>query len=320
MKARNQWQGIKFVVGVAALCAFVASARSAVLIDETFDTGYNRTANNIASSNMAWYKGRNNEVATVNPGSLSFSVSVNQGAEAYWGYFTDPTANFAIAGTSSSVVNGHTVLGVGDTLIASVSFYWTTVPSDTSTASIRFGLFDTSSGRSMNDLNGGASSSMFTNNPGFATFVSLMSVSTNNGISILRHTTLTTTGLFGTSGDYSQLDGSVGGNSIAQSSGENVTLQLSVYNGGSSWTLSSALYDTSTETLLEGGSVTTSDGTGLGSFSMMGFRVPRMADATAGGPYVFTDLNVSVIPEPSTLMLAVSGLAMAIMAIRRRRS
>jgi len=200
------------------------------------------------------------------------------------------------------------------------------VPSDTSSASIRFGLFDTSAGRSENDLNGGASSTMFTNNPGFATFVSLMSVSTNNGMSILRHTNLTNTGLFGTSGDYTDLGASplyADSNtaSTPQTSGENVTLRLSVANEGGSWVLTSGLYDTQTQTLLEGATVGTTDGTGLGSFSMLGFRVPSMASSTpGGGPYVFTDLNVSVIPEPSTLMLAVSGLAMALFAIRRRRS
>jgi len=322
MKTRNQWRGVKFVLGMIALCTFVVSAQSAVLIDEIFDTGYSRTVNNIANSNMAWYKSRSNTIATVNtdnPGSLSFSASTNNGADAYWGYFTDPTASFSIGGTSSSVSSGHLLLGVGDTLSASVTFYLTTMPSDTSTANLRFGLFDTYIGRSMNDFNGGASSSMFTNNPGFATFMTLQSTSTNNGLSILRHTGFTGTGLFGTSNDYTSM-GSGGGLSTAQSSGEKLTLMLSVTrNDASTWTIESDLFDTLTSTLLEGMSVSTNDG--VSSFSMIGMRLPRMPDGTFG-PVVFSDLNVQVnaIPEPSTLMLAASGLAMAIFAIRRRRS
>jgi len=323
MKTRNQRRGVKFVLGMIALCTLVVSAQSAVIIDEIFDTGYNRTVNNIANSNMAWYKGRSNTSATIttdNPGSLSFSASTNNGADAYFGYFTDPNANFSIAGTSSSVSSGHLLLGVGDQLTASIQFYLTTMPSDTSTASLRFGLFDTYIGRSANDFNGGASSTLFTNNPGFATFMTLMSSSTNNGLSILRHTNFSTTGLLSSSGDFTQIGTSGGGVSTAQSSLEKLTLTFSVYRqDASTWVLDSDLYDTLTSTLLEGMEVSTSDG--VSSFSMMAVRLPRMPDGTYG-PVVFRDLNVQVntIPEPSTLMLAASGLAMAIFAIRRRRS
>jgi len=323
MKTRNQWRGVRFVLGMIALCTFVVSAQSAVLIDEVFDTGYNRTLNNIAGTNMAWFKSRSNASATIttgNPGSLSFSASTNNGADAYFGYFTDPAANFSIGGTSSSVNNGHLLLGVGDTLFASVTFYLTTMPSDTSTAALRFGLFDTYIGRSMNDFNGGASSSMFTNNPGFATFVTLQSASTNNGVSIYRHTGFTNTGLMGTSADFTQIDGSIGGTSVGATSGEKLTMKFSVSRpSAGEWDISSELIDTLTSSLLQGGSVSTSDG--VSSFSYIGVRLPRMPDSTFG-PVVFSDLNVSVsaIPEPSTLVLAASGLALAIMAIRRRRS
>jgi len=218
------------------------------------------------------------------------------------------------------VSGGKLFLGVGDTLISSVSFYLTTMPSEASSGSWRYGVFDTGPGRSMNDLNGGASSTMFTNNPGFATFASLMSSTTNNGISILKHTTLSTTGFFSNSSDYTAIDGSVGGLSTAMTSGENVTWRFSIERDSLGyWEVQSEIYDTATWTLLEGGTVQTNDSSAATSFSMIGVRMPRMPDNTMG-PYVFTDLKVEVVPEPSTLMLAGTGLALALVAIRRRRS
>jgi len=320
MKTRNQGRVVKFIVGAVALCAFAINAQSTVLIDELFESGYSRTVNNIGNSNMAWFKARYNDTATANVGSLSFSTSSNSGADAFWGYFTDPAGSIPSVGNNSSVSNGKLFLGVGDTLITSVSFYLTTMPTDTSSAQVRYGVFDTGPGRSMNDLNGGASSTMFSNNPGFATFISLMNNTTNNGISIYKHTVMTTTGLFGASSDYTQIDGSVGGLSTAQTSGEKLTWSFKLTRTSSAdWNLESDLYDTLTSALLEGGSVTTNDAAAANTFSMIGLRFPRSPDGTMG-PYVYTDLKVEVIPEPSTLMLAGTGLALAIVAIRRRRS
>jgi len=322
MKTRNQ---IKFVVGMVALCGFAISAQSTVLVDEIFDTGYNRTVNNIAANNLAVYKSRSGTTATVgtdNPGSLSFSIAANTGADAWRAYFTDVGANISGVGSASSVNNGHLLLGVGDTLIATVKFYYNTIPSDTSTAAIRFGLFDDVGTRSMNDLNGGASTTAFTNNPGYGTYITLMNNSTNNGISFVRRTNLTTTGVFGTSGDYTAIDGSVGGTSTAQSNLEKLTLQFSITRNASDWTLQTGLYDTLTSTLLTGGSVTDT-GPGVSDFSWLAWRIPVGPVSTTTGAQTFNEFKVEVIPavpEPSTLMLAGVGLAMAFGVIRRRRS
>ena len=329
MKTSYQWQGIKVVVGMVALCGFAISAQSTVLIDETFDTGYNRTVNNIGTTgtgNMAVYKSRNADTAVVTlgpggSGSLSFSISANSGADAYRAYFTDVGANILNVGDASQVLNGHLLLGMGDTLISSVTFYYGTVPSDTSTAAIRFGLFDDVAGRSANDLNGGASTTMFTNNPGYGAFVTLMSVSTNNGMNFMRRTNMTTTGIFGTTADFTQIDGAVGGTSIAQSGLQLLTYKVSVTHMDANTTiLTAGLYDTLTSQLLEGGSVADFSGQQVSDFSYLVWRTPRGPDAAGNGPYVFTDMKIEVIPEPSTLMLTGAGLALAIAAIRRRRS
>lgn len=321
MKTRNQWRGIKFVVGMAALCGFAISAYSTVLIDEVFDSGYNRTARNIAGGNMAWFKSRTATSGIVNVGSLSMSSSGNTGADAYYGFFTDVGANIGSVGSASSVSNGHLLLGIGDTLITSVSFYYGTAPTDTSTAAIRFGMFDDAGTRSEKDFSGGLSTTAFTNNPGYGAWFSVQSTSTNGPLSIIKRTQLTTTGVFSSSSDYTALGASLGGVSTAQSSGELLTLKFSVTRyDASTWTISSGLYDSLSDTLLFGDNVTES--AGLSSFNWLAWRVPRGPDAAGNGPYTFTDLKVEVlpVPEPSTLMLAGTGLVMALLSIRRRRS
>jgi hypothetical protein len=316
MKTRNQLRGVKFVAVVMALCAFAMSAYSAVLIDELFESGYNRTVNNIAGGNLAWSKGRSGTIATVNVGSLSFSASANGGADGEWGYFTDPGANFLITGTSSAVVDGHVILGVGDVLKASVSLYLGTMPSNTSDASLRFGLFDTATGRSITDFNGGPSSTMFTNNLGFATFYSLMSTPTNNGMSILTHTVLTSANIFSSSSNFSAIDGAGGGDMLGMFSMTNYTLSFSVGRpDASTWVLTSEVRDTLTGALIEGMMVSTNEG--LTSFNWLMLRWNRMPDAV--GQRTYTEIKVEVVPEPSTLMLAGCGLALAAFAIRRRR-
>ena len=323
MKARNQWRGIKFVAVLTALFAFTISARSAVLIDELFETGYNRTVNNIAGGNLAWSKGRSGTIPTVNVGSLSFSASANGGADGEWGYFTDPGANFVIPDSVNSVVSdGHVLLGVGDMLTASVSLYLGVMPSNTADAALRFGLFDSPNGRSVQDFNGSPSSTMFTNNPGFATFFSLMNVATNNGMSILSHTVLTSASIFSSSGNFSQIDGSGGGAMTGMQSMTNYTLSFSVERpDANTWQLESQVRDTLTGALIEGMLVTTN--AGPSSFNMMMLRWNRSPDG-AVAPRVYTEIKVYMnfpdeIPEPSTLLLVGTGLALAALTFRRRR-
>jgi len=300
------------------MCAFAMSAYSAVLIDELFESGYNRSVNNIAGGNMAWSKGRSGTIATVNVGSLSFSASSNGGADGEWGWFTDPAANFAIAGTAASAVsNGHVLLGVGDVLTASASLYLNVMPSNTSDAALRFGLFDSPLGRSVNDFNGGPTSSFFTNNPGFATFYSLMSTPTTGGMQILSHTVLTSANIFSSSGNFSLIDGA-GGSMNGLSSMTNYTLSFSVARLNSTdYQLKTTIHDTLTGDLIEGWTVTTNQG--VSTFNYMMLRWNRMPDAVGGRNYTELKVSVDEIPEPSTLMLAGVGLALAGFVIRRRR-
>jgi hypothetical protein len=302
-----------------ALCAFAITAYSAVLIDELFESGYNRTANNIAGGNMAWFKGRSGTIGTANVGSLSFAASANGGADGEWGWFTDANQNFAIDGTlASTVSNGHVLLGVGDVLTASASLYFNTMPSLSSDTGLRFGLFDSPLGRSTTDFNGGPTSTYFTNNPGFATFYSLMTTPTTAGMAIYSHTILNSANIFSSQGNYSLIDGN-GGTCNGLMSMTNYTLSFQVARINSTdFQLISTIHDTLTGELMEGWTTTTN--TGVSTFNMMMLRWNRMPDSAVGARN-YTELKVSVdeIPEPSTLLLAGVGLALAGFVIRRRR-
>ncbi|HUJ11118.1 MAG TPA: hypothetical protein VL171_13930 [Verrucomicrobiae bacterium] len=291
----KQW--IRILVGPVVFGALLSSSHGTVLIDESFAPGYNRTNNNIAGANMAIYKGRTNTTATVNVGSLSFSNSTSLGASGYWGYFTDPNANLAGIGSASSVSNGHLLLGVGDKLTVSISFYLGSMPTGTSTYALRFGLFDSADGnpvRSTNDANAGPSSNAFTNNQAFAAFLP-MTTDTGliNQISLRRRTTLTAGNPLSSSADWTSM-GSVGGAYTALSSLSNYTLQFSVSRPDSfTWTISAALMDTLSATVLTSGSVSTNSG--LSSFNWFQWRTPSEAP---GNPDVFTDMKVEVDPLP----------------------
>jgi len=320
MKTRYLLRGIKFVLGITALCALVVSVQATVLIDELFETGYNRTVNNIGNSNMAWFKGRINQTATVNVGSLNFT-GTGSGSTANWGYFTDPTQNLltdALGG--SQVSNGHLLLNVGDTLIASMTFNLSTVPSTTSTFEARVGLFDNPVGtRSMQDFNGGMTSTAFTNNPGFAVFVPLMNVTTADQVSIRKHTLMATQNVFNNSGDYQQIDGLVGGTYNPMMDLTNYTLSFSVSHEATAvWVLRASIKDATTGGVVQDGTVVLNDASVPGSFSLLAMRYPNDSAPGAGG-ITYNELKVEVIPEPSTLMLAGTGLALAVLAIRRRR-
>jgi hypothetical protein len=319
MSTTKLWRVItrmsKFGLGLVALCVFAVSAHATVLIDENFDAGYNRTNNNIAGSNLAVLKARFATVPTVNVGSLSFVAASNSGSDQYWGYFTDPGANIAGVGTASSVSNGHLLLGVGDMVTVSLTFRLGTMPADLTSYSLRFGLFDSAVGRQTSDLNGGGNSTQFTNNPGFALFVPLSSVVTNDLLSFRRRTNMTTGNIFTSGGDYTQVD-PIGGGAYPGMSADptSYTLKFSVGRpDGSTWVLSSSIVD-SLNNVIQSGSASTNDG--VSSFNWFDWRIPGNAIQTT-----FTDINVSVdaVPEPSTMVLVGAGLGLMIAAVRRRR-
>jgi hypothetical protein len=307
-------------LGFVVVVGLATNSLATVLIDENFDSGYARTAQNIAGGNMAFYKGRSGTTPTVNVGSVSFSASSNNGSDGYWSYFTDPSASISSVGGASSVNNGHLLLGVGDQLTVSVSFNMGTVPAGTSIAALRFGIFDSVVSRATADASSGPSSNSFTNNPGFATFVPLTSDSGSNDlISLRRRTTLTSSNPMSSGGDWSQIDGLVGGAYSPLLGLTNYTFKMTIGRpDASTYQLSAAIIDTLSQAVMTSGSVSTNDG--FNSFNWFLWRFPGMPTTANGGPYTFTDLNVQVtaIPEPSTVVLV--GLAAGLLlAVSRRR-
>ena len=315
---------LRYGVAVAALCAFTVSAQATVLIDEQFESGYNRTSVYIANSNMAWFKGRSNTSATVNVGSLSFSTSSSSGASGYWGYFTDPAGSVGSVGSASSVTAGHLALGIGDKLTVSIGFSLGTIPASTSAGALRFGLLDSAAAsqvpdqtRFTVDANSGPSNGAFINDPGYGAFLPLTSATAlTDQINLNRRTTFTSSNLMSTAGDWTSL-ASVGGAYNPLSSGVNYTFNYSVARlDASTWELSASIVDTLSQTVMTSGSAQTASG--QSSFDWIIWRMPAEA---VGNPDVFTDLKVEVvaIPEPSTLVLVGAGLGMLFGMIRRRR-
>ena len=295
-------------LSLAALCGMTLSGYADSSFEENFDAGYDRLTQNIAGGNMAVYRSRSSDVATVGTGSLTFSSpTASAGADQFFGYLTDP--------------GNHIAVGVGDTLSVSVSFSLTTVPTST-TYSLRFGLFDDVGLRQTADLNSGGNSAAFTNNPGYALFVPLSSSSgMNNQISIRQRTTLTAGNIFSASADYTQIGSTTGGAYNPLANGVNYTLNFSLFRlDGSTTVLSASIIDTIGLNVMTAGSVTNS-GAQLGSFSWMAWRPPQQPDSANGGPITFTDIKYQLtqVPEPSTFALGGLGLVGWILARRRSR-
>ena len=292
MKTRYDWQVVKSAksfFSVAAIFGIAFSVCGTVLIDEQFESGYNRTTNNIAGSNLSMLKARSGTTATVNVGSLTFSPASNTGADQYWSYFTDVGANIGGIGTASAVNNGHLDLGIGDELIVSLNFRLGTVPANFSSYALRFGVLDQSSGRQTADLNGGGNSTQWTSDTCFAVFVPLASVGgTNDIISIRRRTTFTTGNIFSSQADFTQIGDAVGGAYNPLTANTNYTFKFTIARpDASTWRLTAAIVDTVSSSVLNSGMVTTN--AGLTSFNWFAWRYPSNVVATT-----FTRLKVEV--------------------------
>ncbi len=306
------------------------SSRATVLIDEQFESGYNRTLANAigapdsSGGNMAWFKGRSNTSATINVGSISFVTSASAGASGYWSYFVDSGANYSGIGGASSIVNGHLNLGVGDVLVTTVGFAMGTMPVNTQ---LRFGLFDSAGAsqvpdgtRFAGDKTGGPADAAFVNDTGYALFVPLASTTgLNNQLDIRRRTTFTSSNIFSAQADFTPIGSAVGGAYTPLLSGTNYTLTLSVARlDASTWQLYASIKDTLTQNIMTEGSVTATGADGLTSFNWIHWR---MGVEAPGNPDIFTQLKVEVvpIPEPSTLTLLGAGLGVMVALLRRRR-
>lgn len=289
---------------------FALPSPAATLIQETFDSGYDRLTQNIAGGNMAIYKARSGTVATTSVGSLAFDTTLKTGADQFWGYFTDPAAN-----VGSTVQNGHVVLGVGDQLSISMTFNLLTVPSGV-TYSLRFGVFDDGGTRLTTDLTGGANNAAFNPAPGYALFVPLTTDSgLNNQLSIREHTTFNNN-IFNTGADFTQIGSAVGGTYNPLSAGVDYTLQFDIFRQDAGTTLLSAsIENTLTSAVMTSGSVSFT-GTQKSSFDWLAWRIPN---PDGGGTTTFKDITVAVtaVPEPSTWALL--GLAGFGLIMRRWR-
>ncbi len=300
------------IFGSASLFALAASSHAqTTIIDENFDSGYNRTSQSIAGGNMAILKSRTATTPTVGVGSLSFSALSSAGANQFFGYYTDPGANVG------AVQNGHIVVGVGATLTFNYTFNLSAMPADTSYA-LRFGVFDDVGTRQTADLTSGGSSAAFNNNPGYALFIPLTSqVGLNNQFDFKYHGPTFNNNIFNSTADFTRIGSLTGGAYTPLASSIDYTLKFSINRQDASTTVLTA-------SILEGATVrntatvTQTTGTQTSSFDWFGWRVPN---ETVGGTLTFKDVNATITeaPEPSTFMLMGLG-ALAALQYRREKN
>src|SRR5262249_38444318 len=160
---------------------------------------------------------------SVSPGALSFVLPTN--SLKVWTYFTSDLS----APDGNQPHNSVTMLNVGDTLPASMSFRPSGVTSANTSKNFRFGVFfDPTDARVQADVNsdGGGGTNPWTDATGYAVQLPLNSNTTNANPLLIEKRTTSNTSLLGSSGAYTAA--ATGGQAYSISSGTNYTLQLTL--------------------------------------------------------------------------------------------
>jgi pectate lyase len=256
--------------------AAVAPARATVLLDDTFADG---TRNNTSlPTDAAWFASSGGSL-TAAPGAMTLSM----GSSAILGvcYFTTNAASQAS-------------LGVGDTLLATITFTFNGVAPLNSSQGFRIALCDFGANRISADFS--SSSSQGANVAAYALFQT-MGVTFNNAtpMDLRKRTTLTDTSLLGTSGDWTSL-GTGPGNTNGFSgftSGGQYTLQLSLQRTGAN----SLLFTATWLSLATGATLSTSEtDSAATNFNFDGVALRPQTAATSSTNVVFNEVRVELLP------------------------
>jgi hypothetical protein len=177
---------------IGALAIAVATGRCEALLDEQLLDG-SRLESNRPTEAAVWV-GREADV-TVAEGVLSTTLGEN--SQKIWTYFTDEEP---------------VKLGVGDKLTASVSFIPRKVLAESTSRSLRLGLFhDATSQRVEDDVNndGGGSGAPWTDSKGYAVQVLITGgeYSSTKPFDLGKRVNMESPSLLGTSGDYIKMSG-----------------------------------------------------------------------------------------------------------------
>ena len=317
------------VVAAGLTFGATASAQTVSLLNDTWADG-DRTSVNLPSNSPTWIgQSAGNGSNSVTPGALNFTLPTN--SLKVWSYFTrdnsEPDGN--------QPHNSVTQIGVGDKLIASMTF---NLPDGATAAStsknFRVGLFfDPTDARVRSDTNsdGGGTTSPWQDGLGYLVQLPLNGTSSgNNPLQIGKRTT-SNTSLAGSSGAYTFAP--TGGSSFALAGNTSYTAELIL-------DMISATQTDVTARILDGtgaviSSLTVADtGTAFGGTAIPGGLLPgsqsvytnfdqlffRNSDNTQATRLTFTNWKVDLvtIPEPSTAVLG--GLVLIGLArVRRRR-
>lgn len=255
------------------------SLHATTLVDDQFADG-NRTTQNLPSS-VNWYSGLAGSTLTASVGSMTMSLA--SGSNQFVGYFTNSGAPL--------------VLAAGQTITLNYTF--SIQGGNTTGGKVTFGLFDSGGSRVSAD-DEGLTSTTFRNYTGYASSSTLKSNASSKITLYQRETS--STGLLSSTNNppYTTLadSGSIGGYKLVD--GVSYTGSFSVYYDGTQTVI--------TQTLTGGSlsNVTYSyvDATPTLSYDTIAFFV----QGTTASSVTFTDINLTVVPEPKTKAMMTLGL------------
>lgn len=313
-------------LAVTASCALALPSRATVLVNDTWLDGTRTdpasstyaenngvTANDAdADGNLesAWFKGGTSTLAVTNPGTGNVMEGVTTASSTHWfTYFTQPSTKVTLANP-------------GDELKLTWVFTPTTIGSGVSQA-LPIALASNPSARVAGD--GTLPTGLFS---GYSMFLNFSSTLSGSAFALKEWATTASGSLLGTAANWGAngvsagtlINGGGSGNT-GYVSGQQYTFvfDLQLDPGGSGNLI---VNSSMTGGLLNNGgvlSVTYTDAS-PNSLSYDIFAV-RPANAASTAAIFDTSLfKVEIIPEPSTFMLAGSGLALMMALIRRRRS
>jgi pectate lyase len=264
------------VLGLLLLLVAVSPACATVLLDDTFADG---TRNNTSlPTDAAWYASSG---ASLTATTGAMTLSVGSSAILAVSYFT-------------TNANSQVSLGVGDSLLATITFTLNGVAPLNTSQGFRLGLFDFGTNRVSADFS--SSSSQGGNVSGYSLFQT-MGVAFNNTtpMDIRKRTTLTDSSILGTSGDWTSLTTGPGNTNgfSGFASGTQYTLQLSLQRTD----VNSLQVTTTWLNPANGAELSTSVvDASAASFSFDGLAIRPQTAATSSTNIVFNEVRVELVP------------------------
>lgn len=136
---------------VSLFIPFIAGAATTI-INDTFADG-NSQNQDLANNSLRVFNGRTSTIRTDAVGSVSFDLSNTTSSDAYWAFFTNPSA--------------PVTLGVGDRVTVSETFSLGAPFPVSSGSDVRYGVLDSKGTRNTANLTGGMNQTSFADDTGY---------------------------------------------------------------------------------------------------------------------------------------------------------